>query len=896
MMLNDLAYRLRALFRRSAVETEMDDELRFHFEQEVNKYEKSGLSHEEAQRRARLAFGGMGQTEEECREARGVSLVENTIQDLSYGLRRLWRSPGFTVVAVLTLALGIGANTAIFSVVEGILLKPLPYPEPDRLVGVWQTAKGVNLQEVAMSQSFYFTYREQGRAFQDIGAYDRGSVSVTQITKPEQVKALWVTQGVLPILGVQPLRGRLFTQQDDTDGSPRTVILTYGYWQSRFGGAASAIGQHITIGGNSHEIIGVLPRSFRFLSPQPALVLPLQFNRNKVFLGNFSYQGVARLKPSVTLVGANADVARLIPINLKSFPPPPGMSAKIFEDARIGPNVRPFMRDVVGDVGSVLWVLMGTIGAVLMIACANVANLLLVRAEGRQQELAIRAALGAGRGQIARELLLESTVLGLAGGALGLAVAFGALRLLMVLAPAHLPRLEEVGIDPSVLLFTLAISLFSGILFGLLPVFKYSGVHPGTGLRGSSRTVSAGRERQQARNVLVIVQVALALVLLVSSGLMIRTFGALRQVQPGFMRPEEVLTLRVFIPDAQIKEPERAFHMQQDILNKIKNVPGVRTAAMASAVTMDGNTTADVLSIEDHPLAEGKMPPVRRFKFIAPGYFQTMGRRFVAGRDLTWADLDGFRPVVLISENLARAYWRTPTAALGKRVREGMNDDWREIVGVVGDEYDDGVQTKPPAVVYWPLLMKNFWGEKTFLQRTVAFVVRSHRTGSSAFLNEIQRAIWSVNPNVPLAEVQTLEEIYSKSMARTSFTLVMLAVAGGMALLLGIVGLYGVMAYSVSQRTREIGIRVALGAQKQQVLNMVVRGGFQLAAVGVGIGIVAALGSTRYLASLLYGVQPTDPSTFVAVSLLLIAVALLASYLPARQAAKVDPTVALRHE
>ncbi|MBV9033815.1 MAG: FtsX-like permease family protein, partial [Acidobacteriaceae bacterium] len=408
--------------------------------------------------------------------------------------------------------------------------------------------------------------------------------------------------------------------------------------------------------------------------------------------------------------------------------------------------------------------------------------------------------------------------------------------------------------------------------------------------------ISAGRERQQARNVLVVVQVALALVLLISSGLMVRTFEALRQVQPGFTRPKEVLTLRVSIPGAQVKETERAFRMQQDILNKIKNVPGVRTAAMASGVPMGGNTSADVLSIEDHPLAEGKMPPIRRFRFIAPGYFQTMGRRFVAGRDLTWADIDGFRPAVLISENLARAYWRTPAAALGKRVREGMNDDWREIIGVVSDEYDEGVQTNPPTVVYWPLLMKNFWGEKAFLSRAVTFVVRSPRTGSSAFLNEIQQAVWSVNPNVPLAEVRTLEEIYSKSMARTSFTLVMLAIAGGMALLLGVVGLYGVMAYSVSQRRREMGIRIALGAQREQVLNMVVRGGFQLAAVGVGIGIVAALGSTRYLASLLYGVKPTDPLTFAAVSLLLIAVALLASYLPARQAAKIDPMVALRHE
>ncbi|MBV9937988.1 MAG: ABC transporter permease [Acidobacteriaceae bacterium] len=811
-------------------------------------------------------------------------------------LRRLFRSPLFAVVTLITLALGIGANTAIFSVVEGILLKPLPYLEPDRLVGLWHTAKGIDIKEIEICPSLYFTYREQGRTFQNVGAYTGGSVSVTQIAEPEQVRSLWVTEGVLPILGVQPAKGRLFTHQDDTDGSPRTAILTYGYWQSRFGGASSVIGKRIVIDGNSHEIIGVLPRSFRFMNSQPALVLPLQFDRNKVFLGNFSYQGIARLKPGVALAGANADVARMIPIWLKTFPPPPGFSAKIFEDARLGPNVRPFMRDVVGDIGSVLWVLMGTIGAVLLIACANIANLLLVRAEGRQHELAIRAALGAGWGQIARELLFESVALGIGGGVLGLAVAFGALRLLVAIAPAGLPRLDEIGIDPWALLFTLAISLLSGVLFGLLPVFKYSGVRPGTGLRESNRTVSAGRERHQARNVLVVIQMALALVLLISSGLMIRTFQALRQVQPGFTRPEEVLTLRLSIPDTQVKEPERAVHMHQDILNRIGSVPGVQAASMTSAVTMDGNTSGDLLFAEDHPLAEGKVPPVRRFKFIAPGYFHTVGRRFVAGRDLTWAETYGFRPVVLVSENLAREYWHTPAAAIGKRVREGMKDEWREIIGVVGDEYDDGVQTKPPTVVYWPLLMKDFWGDKVFSRRTVAFAIRSKRTGSVAFLNEIRKAVWSVNPNLPLADVRTLEEIYSKSMARTSFTLVMLAIAGAMALLLGLVGIYGVISYSVSQRNREIGIRMALGAREQQVSGMFVRHGLVLAGIGITFGLGAAALLTRLIASLLFGVSAGDPLTYVVVSVGLVGAALLASYIPARKAATVDPAVTLRAE
>jgi predicted permease len=811
-------------------------------------------------------------------------------------LRRLFRSPLFTAVTLITLAIGIGANTAIFSVINGILLKPLPYPEPDRLAGVWHTAKGIHLDELEICPSLYFTYREQGRTFQNIGAYTGGSVSVTRIAEPEQVQSLWVTEGVLPILGARPSFGRLFRHQDDSDGSPRTAILSYGYWQKRFGGAPSVVGRHMVVDGDDREIIGVLPASFRFMNPQPALVMPLQFNRSKVFLGNFSYQGIARLKPGVTLAQANADVARMIPIWLKTFPPPPGFSARIFEDARLGPNVRPFMQDVVGDIGSVLWVLMGTIGAVLLIACANVANLLLVRAERRQHELAIRAALGAGWGRIARELLFESVALGIAGGVLGLGVAFGALRLLVAIAPAGLPRLDEIGIDPWALLFTFVISLFAGVLFGILPVFKYAGARPGTGMRDSNRSVSAGRERHRARDLLVVIQVALALVLLISSGLMIRTFQALRRVEPGFTGPEEVLTMRVSIPEGQVKEPERAVHMDQDILTKIAALSGVQAAGMANAITMDGHTSGDLLFVEDHPIAEGKIPPVRRFKFISPGFFHTMGRSFAAGRDLTWIEIYGFRPVAIVSENLAREYWRDPAAAIGKRVREGMKDDWREIVGVVGNEYDDGVQAKPPAVVYLPFLMKKFLGRQNFAQRTMAFAIRSKRTGSVAFLSEVRRAVWSVAPNSPLADVRTLEEIYDKSMARTSFTLVMLAIAGVMALVLGLVGIYGVISYSVSQRRREIGIRMALGARGQQVSGMFVRHGLALAAIGVVLGLGAASGLTRLIASLLFAVSTGDPSTYAVVSVGLVGAATLASYIPARRAIAVDPVETLRSE
>jgi predicted permease len=775
-------------------------------------------------------------------------------------------------------------------------LKPLPYADPDRLVGIWHTAPGINIKELNASPSNYFTYREENRTFEDVGLYTGGSVAVTQIGDPEQVRGLFVTDGTLPILGIKPFIGRFFTRQDDTDGSPATVVLTYGYWQRRFGGAASAVGRRIVVGGRAREIIGVTPRGFRFMNPQPELVMPLMFNRAKVKLANFSYQAVARLRPGVTVAQANADVARMLAIEPRKFSTPAGFTIGMFMDAKIGPNVRPFTYDFVGDVGDVLWVLMGTIGAVLLIACANVANLLLVRAEGRQQELAIRAALGVGWGRIARELLVESVTLGLAGGVLGLGVAFAALRLLVAIGPANLPRLDEISIDLPVLLFTLGVSLLVGLLFGALPILKYAGAQLGTGLRQGGRSISQSRERHRARGVLVVVQVALALVLLIGSGLMVRTFLALRQIQPGFTHPEEVLTLRVSIPEAQVKEPERAIQMFNDILSKMAGVPGVQAASLSSSITMDGNTDNDLFFAEDHPVADGKLPPVRRFKFIGPGYFATMGNPLVAGRDLTWTDVYSYRPAVLVSEKTARECWHDAHAALGKRIRENPKSEWREIIGVVKDEYDDGVRKEPTAIVYWSLLQKNLFDGALSTRRNMVFAIRSKRTGSAAFLNEIRQALWSVSPNSPLAYVRTLDEIYGKSMARTSFTLVMLAVAGGMALVLGLVGIYGVISYSVAQRRREIGIRMALGARTREISGMFIRYGLGLAGIGVICGLGAAALLTKLLSALLFGVTAGDPLTYAAMGLVLVGAAALASYLPARRASAVDPVETLRAE
>jgi len=802
----------------------------------------------------------------------------------------------FTAITLITLAVGIGANTAIFSVLNGVLLKPLPYPNPDQLVGVWETAPGLGWTDANASPSTYFTFREENRTFQDTGIWRTDSVSVTGTGEPELVESLMVTDGTLPILGIQPIRGRWFSQKDDLPGSPGTVMLTYGYWQRKFGGDSSVLGRRIIIDGEAREVVGVMPQRFRFMNRNVTLIMPLQLDRGKTFVGNFSYLGIARLKPGVTVAQANADVARMLPMMSRKFPMPPGLSLKMFEQARLGPNLRLLKKDVVGDIGNVLWVLMGTIGAVLLIACANVANLLLVRAEGRQHELAIRSALGAGKMRIARELLLESVSLGLLGGVLGVGLAYAALRLLVAMGPSQLPRLDEISIDPIALLFTLAISLIAGILFGLIPVFKYAGPRLESALRQGGRTSSDGRERHRARSVLVVVQVSLALVLLISSGLMIRTVRALNQVQPGFTEPDQVLTLHVSIPEGAVAKPDQVVRTYNDMLEKVAAVPGVTSVSLTNSVTMDGNNSNDPIFAADKVYADEKIPPLRRYKFVSPGSFKTMGSPLLAGRDLTWADIYEHRPVVLVSESLARELWQTPTAALGKQVRENPKGVWREVIGVVGNERDNGVSEKAPTIAYWPMIVKNFWDQDLRVQRNQAFAIRSSRTGTAGLLKEVRLAIWSVNPNLPIADVRTLREIYDGSMARTSFTLVMLTIAAGMALLLGIVGIYGVISYSVSQRTREIGIRIALGAPQQNVRQMFVRQGLLLTGIGVACGVAAAVALTRLMTALLFEVSPLDPATYCAVCAVLIAAAVLASYIPARRATNIDPSDALRVE
>jgi putative ABC transport system permease protein len=811
--------------------------------------------------------------------------------------RRLGRTPMFTAITLITLAVGIGANTAIFSVIESVVLEPLAYPHSEQLVDVSHSAPGLNIKNIGASPSNYFIYREQSRTIQDIGLYQGDSVSVTGVAEPEQVPALNVTDGMLPLLGVPPAIGRGFNRDDDSPSGPKVVMITYGYWQRKFGGDPSVIGRSITVDGKSQQIIGVMPKTFHFLDrADPALFLPLKIDRDKVVLGNFSYQAVARLRPGATIADLNADVSRMLPIVFHSFPPFPGVSLKMFEDVHMGPKLSPLKHFVIGDVSKLLWVLMGAIGLVLLIACANVANLLLVRVEGRRQELGIRSALGASRGRITAELLLESTVLGLLGSALGLALAYGGLRVLIAMAPDGLPRINEIGIHAPVLLFTLVLSLLASMLFGSVPVLKFAGATLATGLREGGRTLSQSRERHRARSTLVIVQVALALVLLICSGLMIRTFRALTHVHPGFTRPAEVQTFSLSITEAEVPDSEQVVRMFEAIQHKIEAVPGVSHVALSTSIPLDGNRSSDPIFPQDHPYAEGQLPPLRRFKFVAPGFLATLGTPLIAGRDFSWTDVYNRTPVALVSENLAREYWHDPVNAIGKRIRAISPQDWTEIVGVVSNVYDDGVDQDPSSTVYWPVLMKNFEGTNNFVARGLSIAIRTPRAGSQTLMHDVQQAVWSVDANLPLAEVRTLDYYYKKSMARTSFTLVMLAVAGGMALLLGTIGLYGVIAYSVSQRTREIGIRMALGAQQKELTKMFVRHGLTLAGIGVLCGLIAAFALMRLLSSLLFHVSPVDPLTYGAVALGLVAAAMLASYIPSRRAASVDPIEALRAE
>ena len=830
-----------------------------------------------------------------------IGFVDSAARDLRYAVRGLARRPAFTAAAVITLALGIGATTAIFSVVYSVLIKPLPYPNADELVSISHAAPGVEITgDLGEDPAMYLTYRDENRTFAAIGLWQQGTVTLTGRGEPERLNALAVTHGTLQALGVQPIRGRWFTEEEafGTAAEGRqSVILSYAFWQQRFGGDEAVLGREITMeaytDSTSWQVVGIMPRSFRFLdvTPQPDVIAAVRLNPAEQTIGNFSWETFGRLKPSVTPAEARADLERMLPIWLDAWPAGAGITKEAIANWRITPIVRPLTDDLVGSVASTLWVLMGAIGAVLLIACANIANLMLVRADTRRHELAVRAALGAGAKRIARELFVESLVLGAAGGALGGVLGYLGLRVLVALAPNDLPRLEEIAVDLPVLAFTVAISLVSTLVFGSITALK-AALRVDTPSSALPRGSSATRERSATRSVLVVVQVALALALVVSAALMIRTFQALHDVDPGFADPATIQTARIWIPTAQFPDAAQYTRVQREMLDKIAALPGVGSASFAHDLPMEGLWSNNTVIVEGETIAAGEAPPLRRWINVSPGYFATMGTRMIAGRDVTWSDIESGGRVVVISEDFAREIAREPAAALGRRIRAPFDQSaWREVIGVAQRVHTDALYEEPPSTVYWPVLRENMFGTPT-----VAFVIRSERAGTASFMQEVRQAVRSVNGDIPITLEGTMQDLYAESLARTSFTLVMLAIAGAMALALGVVGIYGVIAYVVSQRTREIGIRSALGAEPRQLARMFVRQGLALSAVGVIVGLVGAAALARAMSSLLFGIEPIDPVAYVVAIGVILAAASLATYLPARRAAKIDPIETLRAE
>jgi predicted permease len=886
----------------------MDSYLRIETDENIGR----GLSYEEARAAALRKLGNRTAIREEIYRMNTITFVDTLAGDLRYALRLLGRSPMFTTAALLTLAIGIGANAAVFSVVNSVLLRPLRYPKAEQLVALHQDAPGAaglanSADGLNLSPSMYYTYAEHNRTFQALGVWTQGTANVTGLVEPEQVRTVSVSDGVLQGLDVPPVAGRWLLAADQIPqasesfgflGRSSAVMLSYGFWQRHFGGDRSIIGRNLMVDSRPRQIVGVMPKGFRIVKAEPDLILPLAFDRGRVILAGFGFLGIGRLKPGVALAQANADLARLLPVWMDTWSNGPGSNGRWYENWKIRPTLRPLKQQVVGNVGDVLWVVMGTIGLVLLIACANVTNLLLVRAEARQRELALRAALGAGITRIVRSLLVESVMLGLMGGVLGVGVAYAGLRLLVAIGPASLPRLNEISMDTRTFGFTLALSVLSGLFLGLVPALRYAGPRISAALQSAGRTASVSRERHRTRNVLVVAQVALALVLLVSAGLMIRTAQALRTVEPGFTGPEHLQTVGIAIPASLIPGPELVTRTQNDLADKLRAIPGVTSVGFALEAPMETRAAN-----WDNVFAEGKeypgdVAPLRRFENVSPGFFHSTGARLVAGREFTWTDIYGLRPMVLLSENLAREFWGTPSAAVGKRIRQYPNMPWHEVIGVVQDVRQNGIQEKAPEIVYWPALMRNYFVPNggLFVTRAVTFVIRSDRAGTESFLTQVRQAVWSVNASLPLASVRTMQDIYDESLATTSFTLVMLGIAGAMALMLGLIGIYGVISYAVSQRSREIGIRVALGAEPGALRRLFVRHGLALAGSGAAIGLAAAAGLTQLMKSVLFGISPVDPLTYTAVPLVLVAATVLASYLPARRAAAVDPVETLRAE
>ena len=812
-------------------------------------------------------------------------------------LRLLWRraaaQPGFTLVALATLAVGIGANVAIFTVVNAVLLRPLPIPDSERLVMLRHAAPGLSqLDELPMSDALYFFYAEESRTLDSVAVFRDLQASFTGPENPQRVQAARVTASFFDVVRTPPRIGRGFTPDDDRPGAAPVAVLADGLWRTRFAADPDVVGTVVDIDGASVEVVGVMPPGFSFSRPNAELWLPIALNRDDTQLGAFGMNGVARIADGSTLPQAQAELGTMLS-NLTEVFPDEG-AAPILANAGFRPLVDRAREVVVGDIEATLWMLLGAVGFLLLIACANVANLFLVRSEARHGEVAIRSALGEGRGRLAGSVLVESVALGVAGGLVSLPLAWLAVGLLGRFGPRALPRLDEVSIDAPVLVFALSASVAAGVLFGVLPAWRTRAVASAGHTTAGARGASAGRERQLARRALVVVQIALALTLLVGSGLAVRSFQRLAAVDPGF-DAADVLSFGLALPlrDYESAESRLGFHRQ--VIDRLRALPGVADAASATTIPLGGELAGSGHTIEGRPLADGEVPPVFMWKRVSPGYFDAMGMELVEGRVFDALDGERDAPVVVVSRAVAQAQW-PGESALGKGIRLGgppaeEGEQWSRVVGVVGDVHEVVLHEDPPPMAYYPIPgVIGGVGVPPVMQ----YVVRA--PNAAALAGAARETVRGLDPTLPIADVETFETLVGRARGERAFVMVLLAIAAALALLLGSIGLYGVVSYMVAQRRREIAIRMAIGAQVIDVRRLVLSEAGAMALLGVALGVASAVVLTRRLQALLFETAPLDPVVFGAVSGLLAAICLLASWVPARRAARIDPMTILRAE
>jgi putative ABC transport system permease protein len=821
-------------------------------------------------------------------------IVMVSLRFLRASLLSLLHKPTFTLLAILTLGIGIGATVALFSVVYGVLLRPLPFARSGEIVSVWLSFPGINSDRVPLSDAVYRFYKARSRSLEALGLYLNDEVNLTGGSEPERVWICDATASVFSVLGVPPTLGRTLVEEDEKPGAEPVAVISHDLWQRVLGADPAAVGRTLRIDGLPRRIVGVMPKGFAFPRPQTAVWMPVTIDPARLTPDDFSYIGIGRLRSGATAEKAAHELSTLAQQLPEAIGGP--FTRSSLQTWKLRALVRDLLADRVADVKRTLWTLLIGAGLILLIACANVANLILVRAEGRRREVAVRLALGASHGEVARLFLTESTLLALGGGIVGLALAGVGVRLLVQLRPPGIPRLEQVGIGGAVLAFTLLVVLTSGLLAGALAVVRSLRLDLVPTLKEGGRSGTGSQAAHRSRRTLAAIQIALALVLLVGATLMIKSFRRLQAVDPG-LDPDGVLTASLTLPRAQYPDAQAIARFVRDLRERVEAVPGVRSAAMVSQLPLDGGSSGSNYAIEDHPMPSDAALPLLNNQFVSPGYFETLKIPVLAGTPFTRLDPDRRQGEVVVSRSVAERFW-PGQSPLGKRLtpetpREG---EWYTIVGVVGNVRELGLQQEPTQVVYfgWRRLA-NPNGEEHWVPPGGTLVVRTEGD-PAAFAGRVREAVHAVDPSLPVTDVRTMKAVVTRSTARAAFTMLLLGIAAAIALLLGGIGIYGVIAYIVSQRTREIGVRMALGARRSEIARLVLRDGLILALAGVGVGLLAAFLLARYIGGLLYKVSPTDPMTFVGVPVFLSLVTLVASWLPARRAAAVEPSEAIRTE